>query len=109
MKKAPVLEIKKPLSERIALLVEVYSDHGVESLEEATLRISRRLGPQRTQKAVEAIKVQDWSQACLAMIDYYDRCYDHELLQANQLDSIDLAGLSPEQAAQTLVKKGLVN
>ena len=50
-----------------------------EALAEATERISRRLGPQRTQQALDAIRREDWAEACRATLDYYDRCYDREL------------------------------
>ncbi|MCT0219152.1 tRNA 2-selenouridine(34) synthase MnmH [Synechococcus sp. CS-1329] len=79
MQAAPVLEIRRPLEERLRRLVAVYGVQDPEDLAEATRRIARRLGPQRTQDALAAIERRDWSEACRWMLDYYDRCYDHEL------------------------------
>ena len=75
---------------------------------EATQRISRRLGPQRTKDALEAIAREDWASACRATLDYYDRCYDHELARSPKRDAIDLSGLSAGEAAQTLIDRGIV-
>ncbi len=79
MQRAPVVELQRPLEERVERLVVVYGDQGQEALREATSRIARRLGPQRTATALEAIERSDWAEACRQMLDYYDRCYDHEL------------------------------
>ena len=79
MQAAPLLEIRRPLEERLNQLVAVYGIQDPQALAEATQRIARRLGPQRTAAALEAISQQDWSGACSQMLDYYDRCYDHEL------------------------------
>ena len=108
MQQAPVLEIQRDLNERVEQLVQVYGHQGASALAEATQRISRRLGPQRTKEALEAIDRKDWASACRATLDYYDRCYDHELARSPKRDNIDLSGLSADQAAQTLIKHGFV-
>ncbi|WP_320677771.1 tRNA 2-selenouridine(34) synthase MnmH [Prochlorococcus sp. MIT 1300] len=107
MKEAPVLEICRTNAERVEHLVRGYSPHGKEALAEATKRISRRLGPQRTKEALEAISKEEWSSACEALLDYYDRCYDFGLDQAINRQTIHLSGLNPEDAAAKLIKLGL--
>ena len=89
-------------------LVGVYGQQGSEALADATNRISRRLGPQRTQQALEAIAEQDWATACRATLDYYDRCYDHELARCPDRNSIDLTGQTAAVAAETLLEAKLV-
>ena len=108
MQEAPVLEIQRDLGERVNQLVQVYGHQGGAALAEATERISRRLGPQRTKEALEAIAREDWATACRATLDYYDRCYDHELARSPKRDTIDLSGLSADQAAETLIVGGFV-
>ncbi|MEC7392952.1 MAG: tRNA 2-selenouridine(34) synthase MnmH, partial [Cyanobacteriota bacterium] len=108
MQEAPVLEIQRDLTERVNQLVQVYGHQGGAALAEATERISRRLGPQRTKEALEAIAREDWATACRATLDYYDRCYDHELARSPRRNAIDLSGLSPDQAAETLIDRGFV-
>jgi tRNA 2-selenouridine synthase len=119
MKTAPALEICRPLAERIERLVKVYGALGQEPLRQATERIGRRLGPERTKAALAAIDLQDWAGACAQMLDYYDRCYDHEL-QRSRADAsggasaaaqaglalvprLDLTGLDDRQAAELLI------
>ena len=82
--------------------------HAMDILAEATRRIARRLGPQRTAAALEAIEERDWRTACRQMLDYYDRCYDHEL-QAHAVDPVDLGQLDPEAAAALLLEQGLID
>ena len=108
MQMAPVLEINRSLDERVTQLVDVYGQHGRESLQEATQRISRRLGPQRTRQALDAIALENWDQACRAMLDYYDRCYDYELSRTHQRQSVDLCGLNTTKAAEMLIERELV-
>jgi tRNA 2-selenouridine synthase len=108
IQEAPVLEIQRDLGERVSQLVQVYGHQGGAALAEATERISRRLGPQRTKEALEAIAREDWASACRATLDYYDRCYDHELARSPRRDTIDLSGLSADQAAKTLIDGGFV-
>ena len=106
MQLAPVLEIQRSLEERVQQLVNVYGHQGGEALAEATERISRRLGPQRTQQALDAIRREDWAEACRATLDYYDRCYDRELERSPQRNKVDLEGLDADQAANRLISDG---
>ena len=107
MRQAPVLEVKRPLEQRLAQLVAIYGIQDPEALAVATQRIARRLGPQRTTAALEAIAARDWDGACRQMLDYYDRCYDHELRE-HRVDPVELGDLSPEAAARQLIAQGLV-
>ncbi len=94
MKKAPILEIIKTKNERVNNLVKLYSQNSQNELKEAVKRISKRLGPQRTKEALDAIEKKEWSKACKAMLDYYDRCYEYELKKTENINSVDLSGLN---------------
>ena len=108
MQQAPVLEIRRPLQQRLDHLVAIYGVQDPAALAEATRRIAKRLGPQRTTAALEAIEAGDWHTACAQMLDYYDRCYDHEL-SAHPVAPVDLDALDPEAAAALLLQRGLVS
>ena len=108
MQQAPVLEVRRPLLQRLDHLVAIYGVQEPTALAEATRRIAKRLGPQRTAAALAAIEQGDWHTACAQMLDYYDRCYDHEL-QAHPVDPVDLADLAPEEAAALLLERGLIS
>ena len=109
MQEAPVLEITRPLPERLTRLVRLYGGLGQAELAQATERIARRLGPQRTALALAAIEAQDWAGAAEQMLDYYDRCYDHELARSHlsRIARLDLAGLDDEGAADALLQNRL--
>ena len=93
MKEAPIIEVIRTKKERVNNLVNIYSQNSQNELKDAVGRISKRLGPQRTKEAIKAIEKKDWSKACEAMLDYYDRCYDYELKKIKNINSIDISGL----------------
>ncbi|MEB3331593.1 MAG: tRNA 2-selenouridine(34) synthase MnmH [Synechococcaceae cyanobacterium] len=107
MKSAPALEVRRPLQQRLDQLMTTYGSQEREALAEATRRIARRLGPQRTALALEAIAAGDGPAACRQMLDYYDRCYDHDL-GAHACESVELEALSADDAAQLLIQRRLV-
>ena len=94
MKKAPILEIIKTKNERVENLVNVYSQNSQNELKDAVHRISKRLGPQRTKEALFSIEEKQWSKACEAMLDYYDKCYEYELHKTKNINTVDLSGLN---------------
>ena len=107
MKEAPALELQRPLEQRVSQLVAIYGMQDPAGLAEATQRIAKRLGPQRTALALEAIAAADWASACRQMLDYYDRCYDHDL-SSHAVQAVDLGELAPTEAAGLLLEQGLV-
>ena len=107
MKKAPVLEIIKTKHERVKNLVDVYSQNSQTELKDAVNRISKRLGPQRTTEALISIEKKEWSKACEAMLDYYDKCYEHELKKAKNINSINVSGLNLESSLNKILNENL--
>jgi tRNA 2-selenouridine synthase len=109
MQAAPLLEVRRPLEARVAHLVALYGSQDAEGLAEATRRIARRLGPQRTAEALAAIGAGDMAAACRPMLAYYDRCYDHELSRHPQVASVEIGALDPAAAAALLLERALVH
>ena len=107
MKKAPIIQIIKSKKERVENLVNVYSQNSQSELKDAVNRISKRLGPQRTKEAITAIEKKEWPKACEAMLDYYDKCYEYELKKTNNINSINLSGLSLEASLNKILKERL--
>ncbi len=111
MEAAFALEITRPIPERVALLVDIYGQADLEDLVAATERIRKRLGGQRTQAAIAAIRSGDLATAVTITLDYYDRTYRYGLEKRleetspgehKQVPNVDVTGLSPDQAAQQL-------
>jgi tRNA 2-selenouridine synthase len=103
MEAAPTLEVTRPLSERLDLLVQLYGQADPEDLVVATERIRKRLGGQRTQAAIAFIRQHDFKAALEIILDYYDRTYRYDLdRRQKQIPQVDIAGLSAEASAQRL-------
>ena len=88
-------------------MVNLYSQNSQKELKDAVERIKKRLGPQRTNEALVAIEKKEWAKACRAMLDYYDRCYEYELEKTNNINSIDLSGLSLDSSLIKILNKKL--
>ena len=108
MRKAPILEITKTDNERIENLVKIYSKNSENELKDAVQRISKRLGPQRTKEAIIAIEKKEWSKACRAMLDYYDNCYEYELRNRTNINTINLSGLSLRLSLNKILNEKLI-
>lgn len=103
MEAAPTCEITRSISERLDLLVHLYGQADLTSLITATERIRKRLGGQRTQAAVAHLESCELRQACAILLDYYDRTYRYDLERRQKtIPQIDVAGLSPQEAARRL-------
>ncbi len=103
MEQAWLLEIHRPLAERLAYLVEIYGGFPAAELIAATERIRKRLGGQRTQAAVQHLQAGQPSAAFELILDYYDRTYQYDLQRRpRRAESVDVAGLSADQAAGAL-------
>jgi tRNA 2-selenouridine synthase len=106
MEAAPTLEVVRSLEERLDILVQVYGQTDRGELIEATQRIHKRLGGQRTQAAVELIQQEKPHDVCRMVLDYYDRTYRYDLERRNKtIPQIDMSGLSAEAAARRLIEK----
>ncbi|MBD2258543.1 tRNA 2-selenouridine(34) synthase MnmH [Pseudanabaena sp. FACHB-2040] len=103
MEAAPTLEVTRPLSERLDLLVQLYGQVNPEDLVVATERIGKRLGGQRTQVAIALIRQRNFRGALEIILDYYDRTYRYDLdRRQKKIPQIDITGLSAKASAQCL-------
>ncbi len=108
MKNAPIFELTRTRKERVDQLTSIYSKNTKEDLYEATLRIQKRLGPNRTTEAINAIRESNWEKACIAILDYYDKCYDYELEKRSRRKTIDISGFSIEEAVEEIICRNLL-
>jgi tRNA 2-selenouridine synthase len=104
MERSPVFDIQRSRAERVALLAEIYGQANTDALIAATQRISRRLGPQRTQTAIDWIVQGELEPAIEIVLEYYDKayCYDLERRSVPRYP-IEMTDLSPAAAAQKLL------
>ena len=79
MQKSPTWFIRIPREVRAAWLVKTYAQYGPGVLQEATQRISRRLGSEQCAKAMERIAAGQYLDAALILLTYYDKSYENAL------------------------------
>ncbi|MEM9165119.1 MAG: tRNA 2-selenouridine(34) synthase MnmH [Cyanobacteria bacterium P01_F01_bin.4] len=104
MEQAHTLEITRPVSERLDLLVEIYGQADTTALVEATERVRKRLGGQRTQAAVEHIRGGNLRAAVEIVLTYYDRTYRYDLERRNlTIPQVEVTGLDADQCARHLI------
>ena len=92
MKNSKRIEILRDERIRIDELVNTYSKYDKNDLKESVVRISKRLGPQRTKSAIDSIDKEDWENVCKSVLDYYDRCYEHELSDKKDVKILNMEG-----------------
>ena len=90
MKNSKRIEIKRDERIRIKELINTYSKYKKNDLKESVLKISKRLGPQRTKSAIDSIENEDGVTVCKSVLDYYDKCYEHELKDKKDVKFLDV-------------------
>jgi tRNA 2-selenouridine synthase len=71
----PAIVLLMDIKTRLPRLLEEYSCYGIDELETSVMRISKRLGGDRAQEAIEAIRRRDFARAIEIILQYYDKAY----------------------------------
>jgi tRNA 2-selenouridine synthase len=115
MEMAPVIALLSDNSVRLPRLVREYSGFPPEKLTESVLRISKRLGGDRTREALEAIAKGDFDAAAAITLAYYDKAYLYSLGKhpVHQVHMIETNTDDPEINAAVIkdyaAREGLVS
>ena len=107
MKSAERIEIIKSESNRLEELIRTYSIFEKQDLVDAVMRIKKRLGPQRTKIAIDSIKNKDWESVCKSVLEYYDKCYEHEKIGKTNIKTINMTDIFDNQIALKLIKNSI--
>lgn len=101
MMQAPVIQVERSRSERIANLLADYGDADPMGLITATERLRKRLGGLRTQEAIAHIQTGNLEPAIATVLDYYDKTYTYDLQKKRDVAiyPIDITGMTAEAAA----------
>jgi tRNA 2-selenouridine synthase len=75
MRDAVLFDLKVPLEQRVASLVQEYGSLDKDFLVECTERIRKRLGPEQTKNAVAAIRENRMEDFIRTVLVYYDKTY----------------------------------
>ena len=109
MKTAKRIEIVKSESNRLEELIKTYSIFEEQDLIEAVMRIKKRLGPQRTKTAVESIKNKDWKSVCKSVLEYYDKCYEHEKNRRENVKTLNMIDIFDKKTTLKLITDYMKN
>jgi tRNA 2-selenouridine synthase len=75
MQDTPVIVLVMDLNLRLPRLLEEYSAFPPETLRESVLKITKRLGGDKTKDAISAIETGDFARAIEIVLYYYDKAY----------------------------------
>lgn len=79
MQTAPVVALMMSIETRMPRLLEEYTSFPVEQIMASVVKISKRLGGDRTREALEALKKGDYPTAIRITLEYYDKSYHYGL------------------------------
>jgi tRNA 2-selenouridine synthase len=79
MQRAPVVALMMSIETRMPRLLEEYTSFPLEQITASVMRISKRLGGDRTREAIEALQRGDFSTAIRITLEYYDKSYRYGL------------------------------
>jgi tRNA 2-selenouridine synthase len=75
MQDTPAIVLIMDVKTRLPRLMEEYSDYPPESLKTAVLKISKRLGGDKTKEAITAVDQRNFAKAVEIVLFYYDKAY----------------------------------
>jgi len=84
MQNNPAIILMMDIKTRLPRLLEEYSDYPSDLLLQSVIKISKRLGGDRTREAVEAINRGDFATAITITLQYYDKSYMFSLSRKSQ-------------------------
>ena len=106
MKSAPAIRVTRPVEMRLDILTEMYGNTARGDLIEATKRISKKLGGERTTAAIDLIGKNEIREACRIILGYYDRCYSSDIHRRKMpARKLDIGRLTANDAAMLLIKE----
>ena len=99
-----IIEIEN--HQRIKRLVEEYSIYEKKLLENAVLKIRKRIGGLNTKKAIESLENNDYSVVAEIVLQYYDKTYQYGLSKRdnNNLHFVKISGTDKINDAKQILK-----
>lgn len=98
MRRAKVMVLTVPLSERVERLLRDYSSASKELLAACVLKVQKRLGGSRTREAIDALERGDYAAVVENLLIYYDKTYRYSMSERDQGQFVVLSPCSGEAA-----------
>jgi tRNA 2-selenouridine synthase len=107
MRASKVFFLEIPFEERLNHIIEGYGKFKPEELQQAIIRISKRLGPEQTKNSLMAIEAGDVRTAFDYCLRYYDKTYSHGLTKREDpdIEKIEVGEFNIEKCSELLLKK----
>jgi tRNA 2-selenouridine synthase len=86
MQKNPAIVLLMDVKTRLPRLIEEYSSYSPDELVASVMKISKRLGGDRTKEAIRAIHTGDFASAIEITLQYYDKAYLFGLKRKQEKD-----------------------
>ena len=94
-----------PQEERARHLVEQYAEYPEEELKDCVLKISKKLGGDRTLEALESIEKGDFYSTAMITLKYYDKAYMFSLEKNHEEHTVVTSSeVDAERNAQLILK-----
>jgi tRNA 2-selenouridine synthase len=90
LQKNPSIILRMDIKTRLPRLLEEYSSFSTDELTASVMKISKRLGGDRTRETVEAIRCGDFQKAIELTLQYYDKAYLYGLKRREEKNTIYL-------------------
>jgi len=90
MQNTPVIALKMEVKTRLPRLMKEYSVYPAETLKASILKISKRLGGDKTKEAIDAVEKGDIAKAIEISLCYYDKAYHYGLTRKNEKNIISV-------------------
>ncbi|KAA2238632.1 tRNA 2-selenouridine(34) synthase MnmH [Chitinophaga agrisoli] len=105
MRQAVLFDLKVPLEQRVASLVQEYGILDKDFLVACTERIHKRLGPEQTKNAIAAIREDRMEDFIRIVLVYYDKTYRTGLGKRapDHIFPVTMTGLDTTAGAQKLI------
>ncbi len=107
MLQSKLLFIDVPHEYRVQVLVSDYAMQDINLLEEAILRVEKRLGKLAARQAIEALQSGDFYETASILIAYYDKTYQYGLNRKKEdlVCRLDLTEIPPDSYSDTIIKQ----
>lgn len=79
MQTAPVIALMMSIDTRLPRLLQEYASFPPGQIINSVMKISKRLGGEKTRLALEAVKTGDFTTAIRIVLEYYDKSYNYGL------------------------------
>lgn len=85
LRKAPLIHIQLSKGARVQRLVNEYGQFEPQMLQEAIVKISKRLGGQHAKRALEALQENRLDEVAVILLTYYDKAYEQGIEKRKEL------------------------